>query len=189
VARAEEGPPARERKLAESPFEQYVVPEIETLLRVARTLTSTTAEAEDLVQDTLLRAFRGIEGFDGRYPRAWLLTILRNTQINRTRRRRPQLLDDPDQAENTAAIGPESSVEAVVVDSVLDSAIEQCLAELSFDQRQIVQLIDVSGLSYREAAEVAGVPIGTVMSRLHRARRRMRDSLFAAGLGPGKAVR
>ena len=70
-------------------FERYVLPEIEVLLRVANSLTRNHAEAEDLVQDTLLRAYRAIDGFDGRYPRAWLLTILRNTHINRNRRRRP----------------------------------------------------------------------------------------------------
>uniref|UniRef100_UPI003752473E RNA polymerase sigma factor n=1 Tax=Ilumatobacter sp. TaxID=1967498 RepID=UPI003752473E len=77
-------------------FERYVLPEIEVLLRVAHSLTRNHAEAEDLVQDTLLRAYRGIDGFDGRHPRAWLLTILRNTHINRNRRRRPELLRDPD---------------------------------------------------------------------------------------------
>jgi RNA polymerase sigma-70 factor (ECF subfamily) len=76
-------PPAAD----ETAFEQYVLPEIEVLLRVAHSLTHDHAEAEDLVQDTLLRAYRGIAGFDGRHPRAWLLTILRNTNINRNRDR------------------------------------------------------------------------------------------------------
>jgi len=79
-------------------FERYVLPETELLLRVANSLTRNRADAEDLVQDTLLRAFRAIDRFDGRYPRAWLLTILRNTHINRNRRRRPELLRDPERA-------------------------------------------------------------------------------------------
>ncbi|MGH9268240.1 MAG: sigma factor, partial [Acidimicrobiales bacterium] len=84
---------AQDRRLA---FDRHVVPEIEVLLRVARTIVSRPADAEDLVQETLLRAYRGIKSFDGRHPRAWLLTIMRNAHVNSVRRRRPELLDDPD---------------------------------------------------------------------------------------------
>ena len=82
-----------EREMA---FRQYVLPEIDVMYRVAMSLTRNKADAEDLVQDSLVRAYKAVDRFDGRYPRAWLLTILRNTQINRTRRRRPELLNDPD---------------------------------------------------------------------------------------------
>jgi len=167
-------------------FATYVVPEIDLLLRVAYTLVSRPADAEDLVQDTLLRAFAAIDTFDGRHPRAWLLTIMRNTQINRTRRRRPQLLDDPDAAmdrladEEDAQTGPE----AVVVGAVFDAVVAEGLAELSERLRRVVELVDVDGLSYAETAEVLGVPVGTVMSRLHRGRIRLRDRLATAGLAP-----
>src|SRR5919204_17709 len=77
-------------------FATYVLPEVEVLLRVALTLTAQPADAEDLVQDTLLRAYGAVDRFDGRHPRAWLLTIMRRAEINRHRRRRPQLLADPD---------------------------------------------------------------------------------------------
>lgn len=86
---------AREVRRRES-YQQHVLPEVDVLLRVALSLTDQPADAEDLVQDTLLRAWRSIDSFDGRYARAWLLTILRNAHINRHRRRRPVLLDDPD---------------------------------------------------------------------------------------------
>ena len=72
-----------------SAFERYVIPEIQVLFRVARSLTRNDADAEDLVQDTLIRPHRSVDAFDGNHPRAWLLTILRNTHINRNRRRRP----------------------------------------------------------------------------------------------------
>ena len=77
-------------------YRACVLPEVDVLLRVAMTMTEQRADAEDLVQDTLLRAWRSIDTFDGRHQRAWLLTIMRNAEINRHRRRRPELPDDPD---------------------------------------------------------------------------------------------
>ncbi|MPY91854.1 MAG: sigma-70 family RNA polymerase sigma factor [Acidimicrobiia bacterium] len=167
-------------------FAKYVLPEIEVLLRVARTLTPHHADAEDLVQDTLVRAYRGIERFDGAHPRAWLLTILRNTQINRTRRRRPELLDDPDRTMATEAGTADESqgVESLVVGATFDAVVEDAFKALPDAFRRAVELVDIDGLSYAEAAHVLGVPTGTIMSRLHRARRRIRQRLAAAGLAP-----
>lgn len=92
-----EASPSPERSGASGdPFADYVLPEVDTLYRAALSLTRNHADAEDLVQDTLLRAYRSIDRFDGRHPRAWLLTILRNAHINRQRRPRPELLHDPD---------------------------------------------------------------------------------------------
>jgi len=165
-------------------FERYVLPEIEVLLRVANSLTRNHAEAEDLVQDTLLRAYRAIDGFDGRYPRAWLLTILRNTHINRNRRRRPELLRDPDAATDRmiSAASDERTDEGV--DDEIDVEIIRALDSLDEPFRQVVELVDIDGLSYAEAAEVLDVPVGTVMSRLHRARSRIRDRLAKVGFDP-----
>jgi RNA polymerase sigma-70 factor, ECF subfamily len=164
-------------------FATYVVPEIEVLLRVARTITPDYADAEDLVQDTLVRAFRAIDRFDGAHPRAWLLTILRNTQINRSRRQRPELLADPERA-LAGTTGGDESVEALVVGATFDAVVEDAVRNLPDRFRRAVELVDVDGLRYAEAAQVLGVPVGTVMSRLHRARRRIRDRLATAGLAP-----
>ena len=133
---------------------------------------------------TLIRAFRAIDRFDGQHPRAWLLTILRNTHINRNRRRRPELLRDPDGT--SRELHEVASVDATdaSIDAGFDAEIERALAELDEPFRRVVELIDVAGLSYAEAAEVLGVPTGTVMSRLHRARGRIRDRLDRAGLAP-----
>ena len=171
---------------ADERFAMFVLPEVEVLLRVARTLTPDYADAEDLVQDTLIRAYRGIDGFDGAHPRAWLLTILRNTQINRTRRRRPELLDDPDRTMATVAdtSADGQSVEALVVGATFDAVVEDAFRSLPDAFRRAVELVDINGLSYAEAAGVTGVPVGTIMSRIHRARRRMRDRLATAGLAP-----
>jgi RNA polymerase sigma-70 factor, ECF subfamily len=157
-------------------FERYVVPEVPVLLRVARSLTRNGSDAEDLVQDTLLRAFRAVDRFDGRHPRAWLLTILRNTHINRARRRRPELGHGPDSVE--AAADAAGAADAVAfIDEGFEAEVEAALASLGEPFRAVVELVDVRGASYAEAAAALGVPVGTVMSRLHRARRRLRDHL------------
>jgi RNA polymerase sigma-70 factor (ECF subfamily) len=165
-------------------FTSYVLPEVEVLLRVAYTLVPRPADAEDLVQDTLLRAFQAIESFDGRHPRAWLLTIMRNTQINRTRRRRPELLNDPDTQGDVAAAQQTTSPESLVLGDTFDAVVVEALDALSPKLRQVVELVDVDGLTYAEAATALDVPVGTVMSRLHRARARIRARLTAAGVAP-----
>ncbi len=162
-------------------FKLHVEPEIEVLLRVARTLTGSWADAEDLVQETLVRAYRAIDRFDGRYPRAWLLTILRNTNANMHRRQRPDLFHDGDVPEGrrpafgTAAAG---TAEDEALHGRLEARLEQALRELDPRFRAVVVLVDVDQLTYAEAAKVLDVPVGTVMSRLHRARNRLRRALL-----------
>jgi RNA polymerase sigma-70 factor, ECF subfamily len=166
-------------------FQEHVVPEIEVLYRVALSITGSHADAEDLVQDTLLRAYRAIERFDGRYPRAWLLTILRNAQVNRVRRRRPEPHEPDDVTRRLAATADEAAQpDEAFMAGVLDQHLGAALEELPLKFRQAVELVDVNELSYREAAEVLGIPVGTVMSRLSRARRRLRNHLTRDGILP-----
>lgn len=167
-------------------FETHVLPELNVLLRVALSMTPQRVDAEDLVQDTLLRAWRSIDTFDGRHPRAWLLTVLRHAEINRHRRRRPELLDDPDATfeRDGGHERSDSSAEEVVVGRTFDAAVEAALAAMPDAFRQVVMLVDVDGLTYAEAARVLDIPEGTVMSRLHRARKRIRDRLAVSGLAP-----
>jgi len=167
-----------------SAFEQYVLPEIEVLLRVARSMTHNVADAEDLVQDTLIRAYRAIDRFDGRYPRAWLLTILRNTHINRNRRKRPELLRDADGTSNRIEQVAGNEQTDASVECAFDAEIERALTDLDEPFRRVIELVDIGGLSYAEAAKTLGVPVGTIMSRLHRARSRIRDHLERAGITP-----
>jgi len=155
------------------------MPELEVLARVARSITGTPPDADDLVQDTLLRAYKAIDRFDGRYPRAWLLTIMRNAQINRVRRKRPELMRDPD---TTLAVvantdSDAQTPESTIVDQTLDAAIERSLATIPDQFREAIHLVDIDGLSYNEAAAVLDVPVGTIMSRLHRGRKLIRTSL------------
>ena len=172
-------------------FARYVLPEVDVLLRAARSLVARPADAEDLVQDTLVRAYQGIASFDGAHPRAWLLTILRNTHINRNRRRRPVLLDDQDAAHERLAatdLAGSETPEGLVVGATFDAVVTDALQALPDRFRRVVTLVDIEGLSYAEAAEVLGVPVGTVMSQLHRARGRMRRRLVAAGLAPRRKL-
>lgn len=174
---------------AEDAFSRYVTPELDVLYRVARSITRNPTDAEDLVQDTLIRAYKAIDRFDGRYPRAWLLTIMRNAQINRVRRKRPELLRDPDLTMQRMADTSEDGqgVENIVMHDEFDAAIETSLDNLSERFRTVIDLVDISGLSYQEAADILDVPVGTVMSRLHRARKRIRTDLKAAGITPRKS--
>lgn len=167
-------------------FERWVVPEIPVLYRVALSLTGQKADAEDLVQDTLVRAFRAADRFDGAYPRAWLLTILRRAHLNRVRVRRPALLRDGESVErNLENTGPAvASAEDVAISEEFEAVVANALQALPDKHRAVVTLVDIEGLSYQEAADVLGVPRGTVMSRLHRARARMRDRLDVAGIAP-----
>jgi RNA polymerase sigma-70 factor, ECF subfamily len=167
----------------EDRFREQVLSELEVLYRVARRLTRTATEAEDLVQDALLRAYRGFDGFDGRYPRAWLLTILRNTHYNRLRKRRPDLLDDEVAGRLPArgADGRQDGTAEQALHDHFDPLVRDALASLSANHRAVIALVDLDGLSYQEAADVIGVPVGTVMSRLHRARRKVRAHLEQSG--------
>ncbi len=174
-----------------SPFDEHVVPQIPVLYRVALSLTGQPADAEDLVQDTLIRAYRAIDRFDGAHPRAWLLTILRHTHLNRVRVRTAVLLADGDGVAATLdRMGvPAPAAEEVAVSGEFDAVVAEALAALPDKHRRVVELVDLDGLSYQEAADVLGVPRGTVMSRLHRARARIRSRLAAARLAPrGKGM-
>ncbi len=170
---------------AERAFAEHVVPQVDVLYRVALSLTGQPADAEDLVQDTLIRAYRAIERFDGRYPRAWLLTILRNAHVNRNRRRRPSLLRDAESGEALDRLAPHAPAsEDVVIGDEFEAVVADALAALPDKHRAVIALVDIDGLSYQEAADALGIPRGTVMSRLHRARARIRARLDVAGTVP-----
>ena len=173
---------AEENSDAEA-FQKYVTPELDLLYRTAWSLTRNDNDAQDLVQDTLLRAYRSIGRFDGRYPRAWLLTIMRNANINRARKKKPDLLDDPDTAfERSADFADVDDPENLVVSPIFDAAVQDALDQLPDNFRHVIELVDLNGLSYQEAADISETPVGTVMSRLHRARTRIREHLNETGL-------
>lgn len=173
------------RTVADDPtdarFREQVLPELPVLYRVARRLTGSAADAEDLVQDTVLKAYRAFDRFDGRHLRAWLLTIMRNHHRNQLRKRRPDLLDD-EVAQRLPGRGRDARVDGVderAFHDDFDPLVRSALTSLSAKHRAVIALVDLDGLTYREAAEVLAVPVGTVMSRLHRARAKVRAQLEA----------
>lgn len=165
-------------------FAEHVLPHVHELRRVAAAITSQHADAEDLVQDTLLSAYRAIDRFDGRFPRAWLLTILRRKQINWHRTRRPQLLSDMTTADvaQKAGVGPVLPEEFVIAEN-LGQTVSRVIANLPECHQLVVRLVVFGGLSYAETAKILKVPEGTVMSRLCRARKRIRSQLAVAESG------
>jgi RNA polymerase sigma-70 factor, ECF subfamily len=150
-----------------SEFHEHIKVAIPALRRYARALTRDAETADDIVQDTLVRALRSEHLFHGGDTRAWLYTILTNLNRNRLRSlsRRPSLA--PIKDSDAATGGPEAG----------SRDISRALDELAEDQRSALLLVVLEGLTYREAAEVQGVPIGTVMSRLARARSQIKAYL------------
>lgn len=179
-------PPSQEQS-----FSRYVIPELDSLSRLALSLTGQPADAEDLVQDTLLRAYRSIGGFDGAHPRAWLFTIMRRTHLNNCRRARHHL----SRRDRAAAVIEEASAPAAdepehrVVDHSLGGAVTAAFSALPTRYQEVVRLVDIAGLDYHQAAEVLGIPVGTVTSRLYRARTRLRGSLTASASCPNSTPR
>lgn len=159
-------------------FARHVEPEIPAMLRVARSLTHHDADAEDLVQDTLVRAARAIDSFDGKHPRAWLFTIMRRVHINRLRKRHDQLLSGEDTSQFfDKAATPQPSAEQLALTLEVDADMQAAWDGLPEIHREVLSLVDVQGYRYQEAADQLGVARGTVMSRLHRARKALRERL------------
>lgn len=169
---------------------------IDSLYRTALRMTRNPADAEDLVQETYLRAFRSLHQFrPGTNLRAWIFRILTNAYINeyrkRTRRPTRTSLDDLEDFYLydhlvDSGVQPQSErPEDVVLERISNEDVISSLEELSEDFRNVVLLADVEGFSYREIAEILDIPIGTVMSRLYRARRRLQRLLYDYAVDSG----
>ena len=161
-------------------FEQTVVPHLAAAFNLARWLTGNDHDAEDVVQESYLRALRFFPGFRGGNSRPWLLTIVRNTCYTWLRRNRmddvtTELDEDVHGVDNTT-----SNPEAVLLAAARTDMVTRALEELPVALREVVVLCELEGMSYQEIADVAAVPIGTVMSRLSRARARLQKLLADA---------
>jgi RNA polymerase sigma-70 factor (ECF subfamily) len=165
-------------------FEEVALVHLDTLYRSALRLTHNRAEAEDVVQETCLRAFRNFHRFNpGTNCRAWLLTILRNIFLNRVRRAGREVLEEDLPAWESALetgpglIPPSTNPEEEFLQTVLHGDVDRALKAVPLVYREAVILADLEGLSYKEVAEALGCPIGTVMSRLSRGRHLLRQAL------------
>jgi RNA polymerase sigma factor (sigma-70 family) len=162
-------------------FRAVVLPHLPDCYALARWLTGDRADAEDVVQEACLRAFRAIATFGGDHARAWTLTIVRHTAYSWLRKNRSATLvvvDDLEAVErarfgSASADDGVATPEAALIAKADAARLERAIADLPIPFRETLVLRDVQGLDYREIAEVTGVPIGTVMSRLARARRRL----------------
>jgi RNA polymerase sigma-70 factor (ECF subfamily) len=154
-------------------FEEAVMPHLDAAYNLARWLMRNEHDAQDMVQEAYLRAFRFFGGFHGTDARAWLLTIVRNTCYTWLKRKQaPEFSCDFEEAVMTKEsdeLDPESSHELKVQAQLINEAIEKLPAEF----REVVILRELEELSYKEIAAITGIPIGTVMSRLSRARKRL----------------
>ena len=162
-------------------FEATVLPHLDAAYTLARYLTRNAHDAEDVVQDACLRALKYFEGFRGEgdtSARAWLLAIVRNTAYTWQRRRRVDgLTTEFDETAHSQAAADHRPVEVGQEDA--KETLDRALDRLPPEFREVIVLRELEGLSYKEIGDVAGVPVGTVMSRLSRARARLQEVLRA----------
>jgi RNA polymerase sigma-70 factor (ECF subfamily) len=178
------GPPHDRR----SEFEEVALPHFDALFNLALNLTRNRKDAEDLVQEAFLRAYRFFDSYQpGTHIKAWLFRILRNTFINRYRaaKVRPEQVDfgkieeayeQMIEADFLRRVQPPSP-EAMVMDGILDEEIRQAIRDLPEDYRLVVLMALLEEMSYKEIAESLSIPLGTVMSRLHRGRKLLQAEL------------
>ncbi len=177
-------------------FSEQAMPLMDSLFGAAMRMTRNKADAEDLVQETYLKAYRGFGGFEqGTNLKAWLYRILTNTYINiyRKKQRRP---DETDLAEvedlylyrrlgGLEAATAGRSAEEELLDLFAESEVKEAMESLPDNFRIAVLLADVEGFAYKEIAEILDIPIGTVMSRLHRGRKALQKQLYEFAVARG----
>jgi RNA polymerase sigma-70 factor (ECF subfamily) len=169
-------------------FEREALPHLDAVYRRALRLTNSAADADDLVQETMMRAYRFWHQYQpGTNAKAWLLTILRTTFINeyrhRTRRRETfeREVEPFIATDDTVETDPENDF----FDGLVDDEVTRAVAALPPAYREVVELTDVEGMRYEESARILGVPVGTIKSRLFRARRILRAQLLRYAVSTG----
>ena len=157
-------------------FERMILPHVEAAYNLARWLTRNDHDAEDVMQEAFLRAFKFFEGFQGMNGRVWLLKIVRNTGYSWLSRNRAQQglpLEENTLVSEEKGLNPEEKLIQNANGEILRKALEALPSEF----REVVVLSDLEGLHYKEISEVAGISLGTVMSRLARGREKLRQTL------------
>jgi RNA polymerase sigma-70 factor (ECF subfamily) len=158
-------------------FEQAILPHLDAAYNLARWLTRDDHDADDVVQEAYLRAFHFFDSFHGGDGRPWLLTIVRNTCYTWLKRNRPHEPMVAFDEEKHSGAGAGAAPDAPLLQSEDKRLLEQALQELAPEFREAIVLRELEGLSYKEIADITGAPLGTVMSRLARARQRLQQCL------------
>src|ERR1700722_4897049 len=159
-------------------FEQVVLPHMDTAYNLARWLVRNTHDAEDIVQEAYLRAFKFFGGYHGGDARAWVLKIVRNTSYSFLEKNRSaHLAEEFDEKIHTANV-EQPGAEAALLQSADSRMVREALDELPVNFREVLVLRELEGMSYKEIAEVMDVPMGTVMSGLARGRGQLRERLL-----------
>lgn len=178
-------PQTVEQKKLYADFERQAIPHMDALYNYAIKMTGDSDDASDLIQDTYLKAFRFFDKFEqGTNCKAWLFRIMKNTFINNYRKsaKEPDKVDYEDVEnfyENIKASNTDSAhLEKDIYDNLLDDELSQAISSLPEDFRTVVILADIEGFSYDEIADFIDIPVGTVRSRLHRARKMLFTTLY-----------
>ncbi len=174
-SRREKSELEQQNKLAS--FEATVLPHLDAAYNLARWLLHNKADAEDVAQEAMLRAFRFFGSFRGGDGRPWLLTIVRNTCYSYLQKNRSHELSLPIEDELFDVQSQDPSPEARLIQIDSSEILMKALEQLPVETREIIVLRELEEMSYKEIAEIAGVPIGTVMSRLARGRKRLQELL------------
>jgi RNA polymerase sigma-70 factor (ECF subfamily) len=165
-------------------FEQTVLPHLDAAYNLARWLAGNDHDAQDVTQEASLRAFKFFGSFRGENARAWLLTIVRNTFYNWLQKNRPSEIAGELDEEALAIEDTSANVETINLRQADVESIRRAIGELPVEFREMIILREMEGFSYKEIADLAEVPIGTVMSRLARARKLLQKRL-AREFNPG----
>jgi RNA polymerase sigma factor (sigma-70 family) len=167
-------------------FAEVFLPHLVDAFRLARWIAGSRADAEDIVQEASMRAFKNIRGFSGGDPRAWVLTIVRNTSYSWLTKNRPKVLvlsEDLDQhTRETIEQEDPQTPETALIAKLDAQQVRKAMASLPVPFREVLVLREIHDLDYRTIAEVAALPIGTVMSRLARARSMLAAAIMAGAL-------
>lgn len=163
-----------------SQFEEAILPHLDAAYNLARWITNNDQDAEDMVQESYLRAYKYFVGFQGTNSRAWLLTIVRNTCYTWLRQNRSYTemmeLDEEIAGVESDSLNPDSLIQHQSNDRLVRSVLEGLPVEF----RELIVLRELEGMSYKEISKIGGIPIGTMMSRLARARQRLKQDLVKA---------
>jgi RNA polymerase sigma factor (sigma-70 family) len=158
-------------------FEEIFLPFLDAAYNLARWIVQHDQDAQDIVQEAYLRAFKGFPGFRGGNGRAWLLTIVRNTAYSWINKRAADERLVPYEEEKHAEIIAFNQPAREIISEKRKEHLKHALLRLSTEFREVIVLYELEGLSYKELALALGIPVGTVMSRLSRARRRLQQEL------------